>query len=494
MNSGVFLVARFALLQNLYSENLGLMYLSACLQDAGHEARIFIDVKGTDAFADVERYRPHVLGFSCTTGLHHWALDFSRAYKAKHPQSVTLLGGPHPTVYPWIVRDPAVDYVCVGEGEGAVLDLARAIEEGGAPSGIPNLWSQVDGEVVSNPVRPLIHDLDALPFPDRTYYDRYPITAKETSKNFISGRGCAFKCNFCANHTLQELYRGKGKYVRFRSHENVIEEIRQVRKRYPVRFVGFSDDILIIDKKWLLPFLELYRREIGLPFISTVRAELVDEEIVRALKAAGCISCVFGIESGVERIRNEVLAKNVKDEEIYEAARLFRMFKIRFGTYNMVGLPGETVEDAFETIKINARIRADFPWCSVLQPYPGTQIRKRIEADLGHELPVDEIGNSYFTTSVLRNSQMRQLENLQKFFFLAVKFPFFQPLIRQLIKLPPNPIYQAIFQAGYAWQLMKRSRINFFRLIRYGLASMRIFRKNTPGKNVPLPDKPSTAS
>lgn len=486
-------MARFALLQNLYSENLGLMYLSAYLQHHGHEARIFIDVKGTNAFADVEGYGPQVLGLSCTTGLHHWALEFARTYKAKHPQTVALLGGPHPTVSPSIVRDPVVDYVCIGEGEGAILDLARAIEAGSDPSGIPNLWGKVGGEVFSNPIRPLIHDLDALPFPDRTYYDRYPITARETSKNFISGRGCAFKCNFCANHTLQELYRGKGKFVRFRSHENVIEEIRQVQKRYPLRFVGFCDDILIINKKWLLPFLEHYRKEIGLPFISTVRAELVDEEIVRALKEAGCISCVFGIESGVERIRNEVLAKNVKDEEIYEAARLFRKFKIRFGTYNMVGLPGETVEDAFETVRINARIRADFPWCSVLQPYPGTQIRQRIEEDLGHELPVDEIGNSYFTTSVLGDSQIRQLENLQKFFFLAVKFPFLQPLIRRLIKLPPNRIYQAIFQAGYAWQLMKRSRINFFRLIRYGLASMRLFRKSTPGSSVPFQDKPSTA-
>lgn len=470
------------------------MYLSAYLQHHGHEARIFIDVAGTNAFADVEAYKPQVVGFSCTTGLHHWALDFTRKYKAKYPDTITLLGGPHPTFYPWIIRDPALDYICVGEGEGAVLDLAHAVEGEGEASQIPNLWGKVDGEIFSNPVRPLIQDLDNLPFPDRTYYERYPITARETSKNFISGRGCAFKCNFCANHTLQELYRGKGKYVRFRSQENVIEEIQQVRQRYPVRFVGFSDDILIVNKKRLFPFLDLYRSQIGLPFLSTVRANLVDDEIVRALKEAGCISCVFGIESGVEKLRNEVLAKGVKDEEIYEAARLFRKYKICFGTYNMVGLPGETVEDAFETVKINARIRADFPWCSVLQPYPGTQIRRRIEADLGKELPVDEIGASYFTTSVIRSREIRQLENLQKFFHLAVRFPFLQPVIRQLIKLPPNLIYQGIFQACYAWQLMKRSRINFFKLIRYGLASKRIFSRTRSAEAVPLRDEPSPVS
>jgi radical SAM superfamily enzyme YgiQ (UPF0313 family) len=482
-------MARFAFIQNLLTENLGLMYLSAFLQREGHETRIFIDVKGTDAFAEVEAYQPQVLGFSCTTGLHHWALNFAERYKARHPQAITLFGGPHPTFYPEIIHHPAVDYVCVGEGEGAVGDLARSLEGDGDPGRIANLWGKVDGEIFRNAPRPLIQDLDSLPFPDRTYYDRYPITARETSKNFISGRGCAFKCNFCANHTLQELYRGKGRYVRFRSQENVIAEIKQVKSRYPVRFVGFSDDILIINKKWLFPFLELYRREIGLPFLSTVRANLVDEEIVSALKAAGCISCVFGIESGVEKIRNEVLAKGVKDEEIYEAARLFKKYRIRFGTYNMVGLPGETVADAFQTVKINSKIRADFPWCSVLQPYPGTQIRKRIEADLGRELPVDEIGASYFTTSVVRGREIRQLENLQKFFHLAVRFPFLQPLIRQLIKLPPNPVYQIIFQACYAWQLMRRSRINFFKLIQYGFASSRIFQKNRPARTPALEKK-----
>lgn len=487
-------MARIALVQNLYTENLGLMYLSAYLQHLGHESRIFIDVQGTNAFAEVETYRPLALGFSCTTGMHHWALEFARRYKAKHPESRVILGGPHATFYPLVVRHPAVDYVCVGEGEEALADLVRALEGEGDPTKIPNIWTTRDGEVISNPVRPLIQNLDILPFPDRTYYDRYPLTARETSKNFISGRGCAYKCNFCANHTLMELYHGKGKWVRFRSAENVIEEIKQVKANYPIRFVGFSDDILIVNKKWLYPFLDLYRREVGLPFLSTVRANLVSEELVVALKEAGCVSCVFGIESGVESIRNEVLAKGVKDEHIYEAARLFHKHRIRFGTYNMVGLPGETLDDAFQTVKINARVRPDFPWCSVLQPYPGTQIRKRIEEELRCELPVDDIGGSYFTASVIKNREIRKLENLQKFFHLAVRFPFLQPLIRQLIKLPPNPVYQLVFQSCYAWQLMKRSRINFITLLRYGMASKRLFKKSESGKAEAIREEPSPAA
>ncbi len=487
-------MARFALIQNLLTENLGLMSLSAYSQREGHESRIFIDVQGTNAFAEVEAYKPQILGFSCTTGMHHWALQFARRYKAKHADAIVLFGGPHPTFYPWIIRDPVVDYVCVGEGEESVVELGNVIEGGGDPTKVRNIWTTRDGEVIQNPLRPLIQDLDSLPFPDRTYYDRYPATARETSKNFISGRGCAYRCNFCANHTLMKLYNGKGKWVRFRSRENVVEEIKQVKDHYPVRFVGFSDDILIVNRKWLYPFLELYREEIGLPFLSTVRANLVDEDLVRVLKEAGCISCVFGVESGVEKIRNEVLAKGVTDEHIYESARLFHKYKIHFGTYNMVGLPGETLEDAFKTVKINAEIRPDFPWCSVLQPYPGTEIRKRIEEELGRELSIDEIGGSYFTSSLVENREMRQLENLQKFFHIAVKYPFLQPLIRQLIKLPPNPIYQLIFQACYALQVMKRSRINFFTLLRYALTSKKLFQKNEPSVVSSVQDKPSPVS
>jgi anaerobic magnesium-protoporphyrin IX monomethyl ester cyclase len=487
-------MARVALVQNLYTENLGLMYISAYLQKQGHEARIFIDVKGTNAFSEIEAYQPLMIGFSCTTGMHHWALDFARRYKSIHPQIQVILGGPHPTFYPEVIRDPALDFVCVGEGEEAIAELAIALDAKNDPTYIGNIWSKKGDQIFENPVRPLLQDLDALPFPDRSYYDRYPITARETSKNFISGRGCAYKCNFCANHTLMELYHGKGKYVRFRSRENVIEEIKQVRAHYPIRFIGFSDDILIVNRKWLYPFLDLYKREIGLPFLSTVRANLVDEELVSALKEAGCISCVFGVESGVERIRNEVLAKGVKDEHITEAARLFHKYRIRFGTYNMVGLPGETVEDAFQTVKINAKIQPDFPWCSVLQPYPGTQIRKRIEDELGHCLPVDEIGASYFTSSVVRSREIRQLENLQKFFHLAVKFPILQPLIRQLIKLPPNFIFQWIFNGCYAWQLMIRSRINFFKLIQYGLTSQQLFKGRKSPKIVQVHDESSAAA
>ncbi len=470
-------MARFALIQNIHTENLGLMSISAYLRRAGHEARIFIDDDRASAFSGVAAYNPQVIGFSCTTGMHLKAVFFAHRYKKVYPETISIFGGPHPTFHPEMVNHPDVDYVCLGEGEQAADELGKALDGEGDLLLIPNLWTARDGEVIKNPIRPLIENLDRMPWPDRTYYDFYPIAGAEPSKNFMAGRGCSYRCNFCANHSLMKLYHGKGKWVRFRSPEDIIAEIQDVKKRYPLRFVSFSDDILIVKRDFIYPFLDRYRKEIGLPFLSTVRANLVDEALVVALKKAGCVSTVFGVESGVQSIRNGQLAKGVKDEEIFEAARLFQKHKIRFGTYNMVCLPGETLEDAVQTVKMNAKIRPDFPWCSILQPYPGTKIREKLEKENERILPVDEIGGSYFSGSVSEKKDIRQMMNLQKFFPLAVWFPFLQPIIFQLIKLKPNPVFQFVYNCCYALQLMKRSRIGFFTLLRNALSFKSLFSK-----------------
>ena len=454
------------------------MYLSAALRSKGHESRIFIDVRGSNALQDVIEYAPQVVGVSCTTGLHHWGVEFLKRIKSVNPSIITIIGGPHATFCPQVAAEDGVDFAVMGEAENAVVQIAEEVDGGAEFIALENIVYRRDGELVINPLGRLIEELDSIPFPDRTHYDRYPVTRREGSKNFIAGRGCPYKCTFCANYEYHNIYKGRGPWVRYRSQENVLSEIERVRDRYGIKFVGFSDDTLIFNRKWLLPFLEQYRQRIGLPFISTVRANLVDEELVRALSEAGCISCVFGVESGDERIRNEVLQKGVSDEQIRQTAAFFKKYRIQFGTYNMLGLPGETVEDAFKTVRLNAEIRPDFPWCSVLQPYPGTRIHREMEKSLGRSISADSIGASYFTASVIDNPHIKQLENLQKFFHLAVRVPFLQPLIKRLIKLPPNIFFTLIFQACYGWQLLRRSHLNILQMLKYWWTQKGMFRKS----------------
>lgn len=470
-------MARFAFIQNLWTENLGVMYLSGMLKSKGHESRIFIDVRGTNALEEVIAYKPDVVGVTCTTGLHHWGIGFLRAVKARNPQIRTILGGPHATFVPAAAKADGVDYAVRGEGENTVVGIADVIDHGGDIADLENIVYYRDDELVINPMGTLIEDLDSIPFPDRSHYDRYPITRKEGSKNFIGGRGCPYKCTFCANFEYHNIYRGHGKWVRYRSHENILAEIEDIKEKYGIKFVGFSDDTLIFNRKWLLPFLQQYRERIGLPFLSTVRVNLIDEEIVAALKEGGCISCVFGVESGVDRIRNDVLQKGISEDEIRNAAALFRKYNIQFGTYNMLGLPTETIEDSWQTVKLNAEIKPDFPWCSILQPYPGTKIHQDMEDSLGKPIDSDEIQASYFTASVIDNPDIKQMENLQKFFHLAVRAPWLQPVIRQLIKLPPNPLFTLVFQACYGWQLLHRSHLNLLQMFRYWWTQQGMFSK-----------------
>jgi len=465
------------------------MYLSAMLKSKGHEARIFIDVKGSKAFQDVIDYKPDVVGTSCTTGLHHWGIDFSRRIKNANPDIITIMGGPHATFCPEIVRENGIDYAVRGESENAIIAFAEEVDGNREFVTLENIVYCHDDELVINPLGSLIEDLDSIPFPDRSYYDRYPLTRKEGSKNFIAGRGCPYKCTFCCNYRYHNMYHDKGRWVRYRSYDNILDEIEFVRDKYGIKFVGFSDDTLIFNRKWVIPFLEEYKERISLPFISTFRANLADEDLVRTMKEAGIHSVVFGVESGDEGIRNNTLQKGVTDEQIRFAASLFKKYKIKFGTYNMLGLPGETIDDSWKTVKLNSEIRPDFPWCSILQPYPGTKIHDDMEESLGEEISADEITPSYFTASVIDNPDIKQMENLQKLFHLAVRVPFLQPVIRQMIKLPSNIFFTMIFQASYGWQLLRRSNLNLMQMFKYWWTQQGIFR-NKAGEEDNIAEKP----
>lgn len=458
-------MARIAFIQTIWMEYFGVMYLSTVLKSKGHRTELFIGTKIEHLASGIKKYEPDIIGFSCTTGAHKIALKIAKEIKS-YTSAITVFGGPHPTFFPEIIEEEGVDTVCIGEGEGALSDLADAIDKKTEICGIPNLWIKQDGRIIKNSVRPLIDDLDSLPFPDRSiYYYKYPFLNR-SQKIFIAGRGCPYKCTYCFNESLQKLYSGKGKYVRFRSVENVLAEINEARQRYGLKTVYMADDTLILNRIWLFEFLEKYKTRIKLPFSCLVRADLISEDIVAELRSANCYAVFFGVESGDEKIRNLVLGKSITDSQIKEAASLLKKYKINFRTYNMLGLPGETLEDAFKTIDLNIKIKADYPWCSILQPYPKTAIRKFVEEH--GMLKEGVIANYFFKDSILNTPEIKQLSNLQKLFYWTVKAPCIKPVVRILIKLPPNPIFDFLFLLGYAYSYYKSQRMSLLEMLRIG--------------------------
>ncbi len=455
-------------LQEMVYEYLGPMYLSAMLKKHGHDVELIVPDEEKGWFNMIKD--GGLIAFSCMTSTHQWALRMARRIKKRYDVPV-VFGGVHSTVFNEVINEEAVDYIAVGEADYSFAELVDKIEHGNDTTKIKGIWAKKNGKVYKNDICALHENLDELPFPDRElYYRKSGLLRELPTKRFMTGRGCPYQCSFCFNHVYLQKYKGKGKYVRRRSVDNVIQEIKEVKRKYGMKTVRFSDDTFAMDKKWLKEFLIKYRKEIGLPFTFLMVAGELDDELTRLAKLAKCSSVYFGIESGNEKIRFNVLCKYVSDKAIIETARLLRKYKIRFGTYNMAGLPTETVEDAFATIMLNAKIKADYPMCTILQPYPGTKIFDFcVEKGFVNENYSPDDIVTMFNNSVLKIKNKREIENLHRFFYIGCKFPWTIPIIRKLIKLPSNPLYKLIFLASYAHRSMKAMNFGIWDAIKFGL-------------------------
>ena len=470
-------MANVLFIQDLGYEHLGTMYLAAMLKRHGHDCNVVINNLERAPLKCVKEHNPDLVGFSVVTGTQDWALDMAKRIKMVVPTCKIIFGGPHPTHFPEIIRQEQVDFVCRGEGEHALLELAQALDDKRDTTAIQNIWSKRGALVVENDVRNLVEDLDSLPFPDRSLYDRYPTISRRPQKRFLTTRGCPYACSFCFEPALKKMYQNKGKYVRRRSVAGAIEEIREVHKTFPFKTVFFDDDTFILDLAWVLDFLREYREKIKLPFICLVRANLLTEPLVQELKASGCKRIFFGVETGNEALRNALLKKHLSNAQIIQAAELLHKHKIRFKTYNMLGLPDETLDTAFETLELNARIKTDYPWCSIFQPYPGTELghyaveRGYMDAEFDEsDIP------AYYSKSILtQKKDIRQIMNLQRLFIAGIKFPRLMPLIKRLVTLPPNFIFDLVFFAGFFYTYVGSQDNGLLNSFRDGLHSARLF-------------------
>lgn len=430
------------------TDPMGIMCLIANVKKHGHEADLMLTNLEKNLFQAVKDYKPDVIGFSVTSGSEPYYLELIRRLR-QHTKFISILGGPHPTFFPEIIEKEEVDIICRGEGDEALVELLDCLRDGRDYSGIRNLWLKKGGQVIKNPMRPLIHDLDSLPFPDRASFLKYYAYAHSSVKHFLASRGCPYDCTYCFNHMLKKLYKdeaGPGQYCRMRSVENVVQEVEDVRRRYPLKVVYFHDDLFIMNKNWLKEFSEVYKARVGLPMICYVRANLVNDDVARYLKEANCITIAMGIESGNEAIRRTVLKRNMTNEQIVNAARCFHKYGITIMTQNMVGLPEETIDNAYETIQVNTEVKPAYAWASIFQPYPRTEMHKYC-IEKGYLDPGHIQHASYQVESPINKGlTKREFENLHKFFALVIEFPSLAKLSRRLIRWPNNIVFNVIYR------------------------------------------------
>ncbi len=442
------------------TEPLGVLYLAAALRRAGHEARLALADRRSFG-RDVEEFEPDVLAYSVTTGYQPYYLKLNRELRAalKKP-ALSVFGGPHPTFFPEFVSEEGVDVICRGEGEEAMVELADRLARGDDYRSVANLWVKEDGAVHQNEVRPLLEDLDALPFPARDIlydYDRYMHDV--TMKHFFPMRGCPYLCTYCFNHKYNQLYRDKGRVLRWRSVDNVLAEIEEVRAHYPLKFVRFLSDNFTNGKEWVAEFADKYADVVGLPFHCNVRANMVDEKVARDLARAGCVSVLLGIETGDDAVRNGLLKRNMSRETIVAACRYLRENGVNVYASNMIGLPGEDFEGALETLKLNQECRPAFAWSALFMPYPRTELTEYAVRHGYFDGDPNTVFHTFHDHSVLRfrdERERRMLENLHKLFGVMVEWPLLGRFARLLCKLPPNPLYRLIFTLWYGYTNRRR--------------------------------------
>ncbi len=376
---------------NLYAQigfNYGVAFLSAALKAAGHNAELVnVNDKLAPVPSDEELVRRvgaggfNLIAFSVVTTQYQYALRIAQAINAACVDVATVIGGVHATMDPkGCLESGAFDYVCVGEGEEALVELADALEKGADTSRIANIWTRRDGQIVSNAVRPFT-DLEKLPLKDYDVFDfQKMIDAKDGWVGLMASRGCPFRCSYCFNHRMVALYErdtglaGKAlNYVRHHRVDEVIDEIRFLLASYEnIKMFIFDDDLFTFDKEYVADFCAKYRNLTDTPFVCNAHVAFMDDELAGTLADGGCGIAKFGLESGSPRVRREVMHRRMSNEQIERAFAAVNGAGLHSSAFVMTGLPTETPAEMDETIELLARIKPGrFRW-AVFFPFVNT--------------------------------------------------------------------------------------------------------------------------
>lgn len=441
-----------------FHELFSIPILSALAKSRGHAVQLVeFGPNPAKAVSRIKEFSPDIIGYSiCSNEIERY-LEINRFLK-EQLDFFSLFGGAHPTFFPAMIAAEGVDAICRGEADPV---LPEFLERFGTESmyAVNNFSFKVNGRLRENPLAPLVEDLDALPFPDRDLLYAYkPFLAKIPIKAFFAGRGCPYNCSYCFNHAYNSMYQGKGKILRTKSVSYVFEEIKETRSKYPLTLVKFHDDVFGANSGWLTEFARRYPGEIGLPFNCYVRPNMVTEVYCRLLKEAGCYSVCMAIECGNERLRNTILQRNMSDGQIIMACARLKNAGIKILTLNMIGLPGETEREIFETIEMNQKTGIDYADASVFQPYPGTRITEYCK-EHGYLNEDARFESQYTGWSILNFPPDFKFKifALQKLFAVLVDYPFLKSWLQPVYRARwAGPLLNLVYKFYYGFQVHRR--------------------------------------
>lgn len=369
-------------------ESLAIEFLSSFLKKQGHEVDIVFDptIFATEAIRsaklakklDIKKEliqqiidkKPDFVGFSVFTLNYQRILEIAKSLKKRKPSIPTIFGGIHTTSVPDIViKEKCVDMICIGEGEQALDELLKNPNS----TEIKNIWFKKNNKVIKNPCRPLIDDLDSLPFPDKDlFYKIYPGFFEDYYT--ISSRGCPFACTYCGNNVLQDVYRGLGKPIRRRSPENIVNELVLAKEKYHPKKITFVDDVFVQDIEWLKEFSRLYKKKVNIPYAMLTHPSFLSLDIAKLLKKSGCYFLLFGIQSASEKTRREILNRFESNDQIAKAAQNCHKAGLKFSIDHIFNIPSEGIPQYKEAVNFYHSLKPTIINAYWLQYFPKTEI------------------------------------------------------------------------------------------------------------------------
>jgi anaerobic magnesium-protoporphyrin IX monomethyl ester cyclase len=368
--------------------NYGIAHLSAVLKQAGHEVALWQLCEEIEPLPSQEEYihrieqaGADVIGFSVVT--NQWSYTKKLASWTRQATTAPLVcGGIHTMADPQAVLQTGLfDYLIRGEAEDAFLELIDHLDRKQDVSGLRSLGFLHNGEYRLNPLRPL-PDLKKLPFKDYDIFDfQKMIDAKNGWVGLMASRGCPFACTYCFNHQVVSQYRQdlgcsfKGlNYIRHFEIAQLMAEIDYLLRRYHrIRMFILDDDLFTFQRDYVKQFCAAYRNLSALPFVVNAHVGFFDKIRARSLADANCRIVKFGVESGSERIRRQILQRRMQNQQIINAIETAHQHGLHTSVFLMVGLPGETRADIMATIDLMAKAKPGRYRWSFFFPFPGTK-------------------------------------------------------------------------------------------------------------------------
>ncbi len=334
----------------------------------------FNDSVWRDVEKNILDHPASIIGIGMVTAKYRSAVNLAKLIRKNNPKVKIIAGGSHPTLCPEeVLKTKLFDVVVKGEGERTIVDVMNAFNKEKSFSEIAGISYWDKGKIKHNPDRELINDLDSLPVPANHLLINQQTMLPDDFSYLMASRGCPYHCIFCAAYKIWT------RRVRFRKPENIIEEIKQIKRKYNPVYFHFQDDSFTLDRKFVFKFCQLIKNEkLKIRWVCETRADLIDEEIAKKIKKAGCFKVVLGAESGNEEILRKI-KKHVTSDQIRKAVAVCKKNHIETSLFFMIGFPWETEKEIMDTVNFMEELDPQYAVFSVATPYPETELYRECQ-------------------------------------------------------------------------------------------------------------------